>query len=60
MPTQLPPFTFFAHSHRLNGPKSNTDTDVIIQVSESDTLELSPFILIPPETRLKVTIEMLT
>lgn len=51
-------FVFHAHSHKINGPKSNGDTDVTFQVDTSYTPSLAPLIFIEPNTALKVTIEV--
>ena len=51
-------FTFHAHSHKINGPKSNGDTDVTFQVDTSQTPSLAPLIFIEPNSALKVTIEL--
>ena len=51
-------FVFHAHSHKINGPKSNGDTDVTFQVDTSQTPSLAPLIFIEPNTALKVTIEL--
>lgn len=51
-------FVFHAHSHKINGPKSNGDTDVTFQVDTECTPSLAPLIFIEPNTALKVTIEL--
>ena len=51
-------FIFNAHSHKINGPKSNGDTDVTFNVDTSQTPSLAPFIFIEPNTALKITVEI--
>lgn len=51
-------FVFHAHSHKINGPKSNNDTDVTLNVDQSQTASLAPFVFIEAGTALKITVEV--
>lgn len=51
---------FHAHNHKLNGPKTNGDTDMTFQVDQSQTPTLSAFLQLEPNTALKVTVEIET
>ena len=53
----MPSFFFVAHNHKVNGPKTNNDSDITLQVDESQREYIAPFALISPNTQLKVTIE---
>lgn len=52
----MPQFTFYAHNHKLSGPKTDNDTDVTLKTDESQRINISPFALLPPNTPLTVTI----
>lgn len=49
-------FTFEAHKHKVSGPQLNNDYTVTLSVDEAEQLNLSPFLLIKPDTRLKVVV----
>lgn len=49
---------FHAHSHKINGPKTNGDTDITFQVDQSQTPTLTPFLQLEPNTALKITVEI--
>lgn len=49
-------FTFIAHKHKVSGPLATDDYQVTLTVDQSEQVNLSPFLLLKPETRLKVVV----
>jgi len=47
---------FYAHNHKVNGPKTNEDIDVTFNVDISQSASVAPLLAIAPNTAFKIEV----